>query len=569
MSNRGRYIGFGAAGQFRFQRLLTDIMKYPGHAAVLLPGGMGVSPMLTAFDFEHRSHGPDARATRYITVSSQQLFGTISWMPCLPLAQSRDRAIAEAMAGDRLFDRLQFAAALEHYKAAIRLMPENPLFHHKAGYAAWRCDLGAFVEQCFLEAVRLDPDFAPAHSMLGQWYRYTARPELALQHSQRAVSLDPQNPDFVVSRALVLESAGREADAWETVQPVLANPRVGERIAILYARIARRIGREQEALEWIERHLKQSGPPPQERPELHFLLAAMLERMGRYDEAFEHATTAHRLFHREFDMAAHRAAIDRKIEFCTRERMRTLPHATHAGRRPVFIVGMPRSGTSLVEQILAAHPAVFGAGELENIGQIASELASSDAPYPNSLERLTQAEVNQLADRYLSAISALNSTAQFVTDKMPMNFLHLELIELLLPECHVIHCLRDPLDTCLSCYMTDFTAGSFWAWNQKDLAAYFRGYQRVMDHWKRNLTVRMLEIRYEDIVANLEGQSRGLLEFLKLPWDERCLQFHQSERPVTTASREQVKRPLYGSSVGRWKHYRSHLGELMAELGLG
>ena len=496
----------------------------------------------------------------------QQPFGTISWMPCLALAQARDRAVAEAIAGDRLFEQRQFAAALSHYRRAIELTPENAIFHFKAAFAAWRCDLGDVVEGDLLEAIRINPEYGPAHDMLGQWYRYTSRLPLALHHSRIAIELDPQNPDFIVSRAIVLAGDGQDQAAWDLIEPLLDNNAVAERVAIVYARIASGIGRENQALEWINHHLRESGPAPQERPELHYAIAALLDRMGKFDEAFEHARAAHELFHRGHDPIAHGAKIERQIAFCTAERMRSLPHATHGSRRPVFILGMPRSGTSLIEQILASHPRVFGAGELQTLGNIASDCEREAGPYPACLERLTTEKANRLAAGYLSAIDALNPSAAYVTDKMPMNFLHLDLIELLFPDCHVIHSVRDPLDTCLSCYMTDFTAGSHWAWNLRHLGNYYRQYQRLMTHWKQALTVKILEVRYEDVVGDLEGQTRRMLEFLELPWDDRCLSFHQSTRPVATASKDQVRRPLYASSVGRWRHYEKHLSELIDEL---
>jgi hypothetical protein len=229
---------------------------------------------------------------------------------------------------------------------------------------------------------------------------------------------------------------------------------------------------------------------------------------------------------------------------------------------------MPRSGTSLVEQILATHPDVFGGGELASLGLVVSAISdagrSQGIGTPEAYDLLSFNRVNAFAADYLATITSLNSAARYVTDKMPSNFMRLGLAEILLPDCRVIHCVRDPRDTCLSCYFNYFEGGNAFSFDLADLAAYYRDYRRMMDHWKQILTLPMLEVRYEDVVADQEGQTRRMLEFLDLPWDERCLSFHENKRHVATASREQVRKPLYASSVGRWKHYEKQIPELLA-----
>jgi hypothetical protein len=249
---------------------------------------------------------------------------------------------------------------------------------------------------------------------------------------------------------------------------------------------------------------------------------------------------------------------------------------------------MPRSGTTLVEQILAAHPDVHGAGELKVLSHLAASAAHSDwargESYPNYLDLVSSPDrLNGLADAYLSAVASINGTARYVLDKKPQNFLYLGLIELLFGSCHVIHCVRDPIDTCVSCYMTFFGASgdasasgqsagkAAWNWGPagslSGLGAFYRAYERQMRHWKEVLTVRTLDVRYEDVVNDLEGQVGRLLEFLGLPWNDRCLRFHESKRPVNTPSAAQVRKPVYRSSVGRWKQYGPQLSELIAALG--
>jgi hypothetical protein len=176
---------------------------------------------------------------------------------------------------------------------------------------------------------------------------------------------------------------------------------------------------------------------------------------------------------------------------------------------------------------------------------------------------MTAQDANELAAEYLRVIDTVDDQATYVTDKTPMNVVMLGLVASLLPDIRVMHCIRDPRDTCLSCYLTDFATGNEFTRNLSDLACVYRDYQRQMAHWKRVLPLPILDVHYEDLIADQEGQTRRMLGFLNLPWDERCLRFHENRRLVGTASLDQVRKPIYATSVGRWKQYEKHLGELM------
>jgi hypothetical protein len=229
---------------------------------------------------------------------------------------------------------------------------------------------------------------------------------------------------------------------------------------------------------------------------------------------------------------------------------------------------MPRSGTSLVEQILSTHPGVYGAGELTAIDQFARHLgdATGDA-YPQSALHLDQATIDAAARQYLAALQDLAPSAIRVTDKMPGNFLHLGLIQLLFPGARVIHCRRDPLDTCLSCYFQQFNQGQTFSYDLSDLGHHYRQYQRLMRHWQSVISLPMLDVHYEDLVADQEAMSRKMLEFCGLDWTDECMRFYESKRYVATASYDQVRQPIYHKSVGRWRHYERYLGPLKTALG--
>ncbi|HEY1921742.1 MAG TPA: sulfotransferase, partial [Tepidisphaeraceae bacterium] len=297
----------------------------------------------------------------------------------------------------------------------------------------------------------------------------------------------------------------------------------------------------------------------------------LLDRAGRYDEAFALAERANAIYRgRPYDPAISENWATRVAGYFTRERIGSLPKATVLNEKPVFIVGMPRSGTSLVEQIAASHPAVHGAGELNFMFRVldgtVGMLGSNTENYPACLDRLTTEIADKAAGIYLGPLTALNPDAARITDKMPLNWFHLGLIALLFPGARIIHCRRDSMDTCLSCFLTHFNSGHEYKHNLPHLGHFYRIYERMMAHWRSAIDMPMLEVAYEDVVAGAETQSRRIVEFLGLAWDDRCLTPHKTKRAVATASVQQVRRPIYNTSVRRWRRYEKHLGPLKAAL---
>ncbi len=232
-------------------------------------------------------------------------------------------------------------------------------------------------------------------------------------------------------------------------------------------------------------------------------------------------------------------------------------------RVPIFIVGMPRSGTTLIEQILASHPALYGAGELKTMSDFARTVALDSPDWEGALLAL-----RKLGQEYLDQVWKLAPEARYITDKMPGNFYHLGLIHLMLPNAKIIHSMRDPMDTCFSCYALRFAHGHEYCYDLKTLGRYYQRYTKLIRHWHDVLPAgRILDVRYEDNVADPEREARRLLGYLGLPWDPACLRFYETDRPVKTASVMQVRKPIYSSSVARWKRFEKHLGPLLDEIG--
>jgi tetratricopeptide (TPR) repeat protein len=489
-----------------------------------------------------------------------------------------DSAIQVAR-GDALFSRGLFGDALACFLDAQRQKSNVAEYAYRAGLAYWRLGQHDSARLQYEAALRLNPDYAAAHGELGRVLLAMGNITGATFHATRAAELAPDDPDLATALASVLEADRHDDAAAAIVQRLIGQGVESTDLAMVYSRLAMRRGEEKRAIAFIDRLLNKTPTlGSREQSALHFSAANLLDRLGRYDQAFENAERANRLRGVRYDPIQTGRSFQNFIDFFSREMLDRLSGvyrggdlsrhpSADTGALPVFIIGMPRSGTSLVEQILASHPQVHGAGELDWIAGIfesALQRGSRAAtPTLESLRNLLPADIADLQAQYLQPLQALNPAARRITDKMPLNFIHLGLIAILFPQAKMIHCRRDPLDTCLSCFMTDFTAGHEFSSTLNSLGHFYRQYDRMMSHWKTALPMQILELQYEQLVNDIEPQTRHLLSFLELPWDDKCLRFHENRRFVGTASNSQVRRPLYQSSVGRWKNYERQLSGLV------
>lgn len=400
------------------------------------------------------------------------------------------------------------------------------------------------------------------------WLHQGRIPE-AIRAADRVLRIAPNDTSYIGLKAHILSLGGDAQAAWETMRPAVEAGASNPGLATSLGEIAARVGQTGRAITMIRGCLADAPLSPVLRAELSFRLGDLLDFQGEWDAAFAAYAEGNRIRRASYryDVRATTAGIDELIAQWTPGI--ELPVASVKSDRPIFIVGMPRSGTSLVEQILGSHPSVFPAGELEDIQNLAQAWQGTprgEAPVFRRLGELTAPRLDSAARGYIERLRRLDGRAAKVTDKMPVNFLHLGLISLMFPGCRIVHCTRDPIDTCLSCYFQNFSGSIPFAYDLRELGLFYLAYRRLMAHWREVLRLPMLEASYEALVRDQEPMSRKLVAFVGLEWDDRCLRFHESKRVVLTSSNAQVRKPMYSSSIGRWKHYERHLGPLLDTL---
>lgn len=471
--------------------------------------------------------------------------------------------------GLRDLGRRRDAAAA--YERAIALEPARAASHSHLGTVLFELRRVEAAMECFRQALMLQPNHAPAHLSLGLALRQQRRPADAEASCRAALAIDPNYVEALSFLGELHADRGQFAAAEELFVKAIA---IRPDYVDAFASIATHRKLTADDQRWLTgaQSLLAKRPPLSAEINLRYALGKYFDDVRQYDEAFNQYREANELTKRygaKYDAARFAARIDRIIERFQPEFMRECHALASQAELPVFIVGMPRSGTSLTEQILASHPAVFGAGELtfwhgayrrfENAGL---DRSPSAAGVPAA------ALLPGIARDHLERLTALGGAALRVVDKMPANFLYAGLIHAVFPRARIIHMRRHPLDTCLSVYFQNFFNIGPYANDLADLAHYYRQYSRITAHWRHVLpATALLEVPYESLIADQEGWTRRMLEFMGLPWDPQTLNFQDTDRVVITASKWQVRQKIHSGSAQRWRHYEPHLATLQQALG--
>jgi tetratricopeptide (TPR) repeat protein len=471
--------------------------------------------------------------------------------------------------------RKAWALAAAAYQRGVSLDPARAETHYNLAVVLLEQGKLEEAEATYHRLIALEPNRSELHNNLGNILKDRGKLDEAAAAYRRAIALKPDAAEILSNLGNVLKTQGKLDEAVACYERAIAiNPDYAEpHYQLARMRPMNDGSAEAEtAFANLSRRADDSaGQTPDQRARILFAMAKALEDRGEFDRAFACLAEANTLTRAAmtFDIDETERLAQSIAQVFTPLVINRNPGAGHASERPIFIVGMPRSGSTLVEQILSAHPAVHGAGEIENLAAlIAKGRGRGGSLYPAWAGTMTAGDRHKIGQLYLDGLPAGEPGQARLTDKRLNNFAHLGLIRLCLPNARVIHCRRDPRDTGLSAYAIRFTRGQEFTYDLTELGRYWRAYDKLMDHWRSVLPAGwMLEVPYEGVVADLETWARRLIAHCGLEWDDACLRFHQSGREVRTASSVQVRRPIYTGSVGRWRPFARHLGPLLDALG--
>jgi len=449
---------------------------------------------------------------------------------------------------------------------ALKLEPDAAIDNWSLGELAYR--LSCFDEAIafYRRAIAADPGDFRSRVGLALSLKRIGRLDEALTHAEHAARLQPSDAGTCLIRGDILSDMGRLDDAANGYRRAV---RLRPSDATAHQRLAsvRKHTEHDADVGAMEALYRAAANVPADRAHLAFGLGKAFEDLQQYERAFDYYREANQL---KRNLVTYSTSTDANLFARLEATFDRVFMERHRGMGreddgPIFILGMLRSGTSLVEQILASHPLVYGAGELATLQNVC---LAAVRRFPEGVETLLPDAWRDLAGDYLQRLARhSDATARHTTDKMPQNFLYVGMIATMLPNARIIHCRRDPMDTCLSLYKNEFAStGPRWCYDLEELGDYYRMYANLMEHWDRVLPEPMHHLSYENLVANVEPEVRRLLRYCNLPFDPACLNFHETQRSVQTLSFAQVRKPVYTSSVGLWKRFEIPLEPLRSRL---
>ena len=468
-----------------------------------------------------------------------------------PIVTSYQRSVFNCK---NLLEAGEYDSAIALLKELREQQPRDVAVLRMLGHALMMIDVREEAIRHLSFAVKLQPKNTDLYVDLASAYRRVDQMRKAHQTIDQALKLRPNYPRAVMTKARLLQSHGSSQQAYELVKKAIEEEHSPELLSI-FGQLCREFKRQDEAIGQIRDVLKDASVGRAVRQDLLFVLGHLLDSVKEYDEAFE-------CFAKGNAMSAQypQTSLEKWRERWTKPNFDSIPQSDVDGSRCVFIVGMPRSGTTLTEQIIASHPSADGIGEADKIDQYTRH---------REIKEMTQAFMDEAGRGYLDMLdrACTNKSAKRVCDKMPENYYFCGFITRALPGSKIIHCKRNPIDTCLSIYFQRFGPRIGYASDLENCANQYLAYLSVMEQLQNELQIEMLDAHYEQTTSDPEPSIRRMLEHVGLPFDEACMNFHKSKKSVHTASVSQIRQPLYTSSTQRWKNYEKHIGPLIDKLG--
>jgi len=467
--------------------------------------------------------------------------------------------------GNVLVDLEQLKEASIAYGKALKLCPNHPMLLNNLGNVLQLQGENEKAVSWLNKAIVHDPNYADAHSNLGNALSGKGEIDEATASYRKAIEIDHRHKEAYHGLGMALSDLGE-------IDKAIASYRNAINVDPEYAEVYRSLSRNKKFSEYdddirsMESLYTAESIGDEQKMHLAFGLGKSYEDLGEYEKSMEFILKATRLKRTSCDYSTAEAE-DSFSNIKSTFSPKFFSDRTGMGnpdQTPIFILGMPRSGTSLVEQILASHPDVFGAGELYDLINLTRTICTpnSSREFQECIYGLDSEAFEDLGKEYVTRIRDHSEDTKYITDKMPSNFLRIGFIKAILPNARIIHCTRDPMDNCLSLFKNYFSIGHYYSYDMTELGQYYNLYLNLMEYWKKTLPGFIYDLSYEQLVADQEHQIRQLLAYCHLPWDEACLDFHKTRRKVRTASNAQVRRPIYKDSVELWKRYEKQLQPL-------
>ncbi len=488
------------------------------------------------------------------------------------LAQDSDHDEANNFLAFARAEEKKYGQALKLIARAINKRPDEASYHSNLAFILYRAKQYDNALLACDKAISLNPENGETYFLKGRALRELGDMEGALDSFLITKKLMPDNLNIRSETGDILSVLGRfdeaEAEFRQLLQRSPGNAAAQSQLSSLTIKKV-----SSSDIDAMEASLKRLGVEGRERATLLFGLGKAYEKHEEYDRAFACFKEANQLrrdtYDGKYDFAKEKRRLTKAISVVNQQLVERLSGYGCSDASPIFILGMPRSGTTLTEQILSSHSEVHGAGELGDLGQIIQRYCfERNRRYPAGLELLKAEELEKLGALYVEKLRQHSKESRYITDKMPGNFFHVGMIYLMLPNAKVIYCRRDPADICLSVYKHNFNDGHMYSTDLREVGEYNYHFRQLMEHWQNLLPGFMHVVQYEEMVTDQEAETRRLLEFCELPWDENCLQFHKSRRAIRTLSLTQVRQPIYSRSVQLWKKYENHLEPLFEALRL-
>ena len=510
-----------------------------------------------------------------------------------------DKTYGELYKGIRHVKAGRLKLAEESYKKVLKKDKNNIDALRLLGLLAFKTKDYEIAERLFLKVLQLDPSFSLAWDNLAKLYRIQNKLLKSIPAFENLIKLDPRNFEALVSLGTVFIKLSKYHEGIKLYEESLKikpeNPRVYLSLGHALKTIGERKKSEaayQNAIKyfslsgeayWSLANLKTyefsdkeiinmessliKNIHPNELTQMHFALGKAYESKRQFDKSFEHYAEGNWQQRKQISYNAedYKISIDELIDFFDKNKNLYNLKAQSNFDDPIFILGLPRSGSTMIEQILSSHSLIEGTQELPNILTISRDIKLIDQKkgYPNNLLGLDQSSFDDLGKKYIDETKWARSSTPYFIDKMPNNFVHIGLIKLILPKAKIIDARRNPMDTCFSCFKQYFAKGQHFTYDLDDIARYYKDYVRLMDYWKKLFPEEIFTINYEQVIDNPNERIRDLLEFCNVKFEDNCINFHKSKRPVKTASSEQVRQPMYKTGLDYWKNYSNNLDTLL------